>query len=437
MLKIEVMEAIFYCERPSTRLTYIVDYIFTQLLGVKVYVTHKEVDYQSFIGIRCNYSGTKICSKEVHIKPHGLLYEQGVEEQVVTSFLVGDQPAIFASGPGYDLPFDVFSASFFLLSRYEEYLHFESDIHGRFPARASWAARNNCLGYSVLWEWSKLLRAAFLQKYPRWQPKPPGYVFVPTYDIDLPWAYLHRGLRGWGRVGLDLLKRDWPQVGARWQVQQQGKADPFFTFPRLQKLHNDTGTRPRVFWLLANSTREDINPSWKLEAYQKLIREVSEWSDSGIHPSYYSWQTASVIERDKKRLETIINSGITHSRQHFLRLRLPDTYRALLAAGIRHDYSMGFAAQPGYRAGTTEPFFWYDLKEDKMTELLVHPFGVMDVTLKQYLGYSAEEAVEALKDMQEYCQKEGLQFCTLWHNSSFSSLHGWDGWWEVYEGLQK
>ncbi len=435
MLKIEVMEAIFYCEKPGPRLTYIVDYIFTQLLGLKVYITHNQVEYQSFIGIQCNYSSTKLSVREVQVKPHGLLHEQGIREQVVASFLAGELPAIFASGPGYDLSFDIFSAGFFVLSRYEEYLPFEPDQHGRYPAQISWAHRNNCLSFPILWEWTKLLKEALQEKHPLWQPRSPGYACLPTYDIDLPWAYLHRGLRGWGRVGLDLLKGDWPQVRARWQVKCQGRDDPFFTFPRLQGLHAATGVRPRIFWLLANSSREDINPSWKLNVYQKLIREVSEWSDAGIHPSYYSWQSASIIEQDKKRLESISGLEITHSRQHFLRLDLSTTYRALLAAGIRHDYTMGFASEPGYRAGTATPFRWYDLERDEETELWIHPFAVMDVTLKQYRGYSAQEAAAVLQDLKGYCQKEELPFCTLWHNSSFSDLHGWGGWWEVYEDL--
>jgi hypothetical protein len=232
-----------------------------------------------------------------------------------------------------------------------------------------------------------------------------------------------------------LLKGDWPQVRNRWQVQFQGQEDPFFTFPLLRKLHETTGVRPRIFWLLADSSREDINPSWKLSAYQQLIREVSAWSDAGIHPSYYSWQTDRIIQRDKKRLEAISGAAITHSRQHFLRLRLPDTYRALRAAGIRHDYTMGFASEPGYRAGTAVPFLWYDLEREEVTELWIHPFVVMDVTLRRYRGYAAQEAATVLQEMKHYCQKEALPFCTLWHNSSFSNLHGWGGWWEVYENL--
>ena len=42
-------------------------------------------------------------------------------------------PVFFQTTSDSDIPFDVFAASFFLVSRYEEYLEFQPDAHGRFP----------------------------------------------------------------------------------------------------------------------------------------------------------------------------------------------------------------------------------------------------------------------------------------------------------------
>lgn len=429
------MEAILYCEEPSPRLNYIAEYLFETLLGIRVVVTHHEAEYQSFVGLRCNYSKTTLTKEEVHIRPQSLLFEKGIKEQLITSSLVEGIPVCYSIGPGYSLPFDVFSASFFILSRYEEYLPYTADQHGRYPAKQAWAQRNNCMSYPIVWEWTKLLARALQKAFPQWEPTPPGYRFIPTYDIDIPWAYSHRGLRGWGRAGLDLFRGNWPQLQARWCTQTRQAEDPYFTFPRLAKLHQETGVKARIFWLLANPSKEDINPSYRLPAYQRLIRKVANWSSTGIHPSYYSWQEMAIIKRDKKRLEEITGQEITHSRQHFLRWQLPVTYRELLAAGIQHDHSMGFAEVVGYRAGTTEPFRWYDLEQEVCTDLWVHPFAAMDVTLKQYLQYAPEKAKERLLAMQAYCQEEKLSFCTLWHNSSFSEVHGWAGWWKAYQAL--
>jgi hypothetical protein len=93
---------------------------------------------------------------------------------------------------------------------------------------------------------------------------------------------------------------------------------------------------------------------------------------------------------------------------------------------------MGYADAPGYRAGTSEPFYWFDLEHNTVTELLVHPFVVMDVTLRKYLALPPEEAQERIQRLRAYCSAQGLSFTTLWHNSSFAPHHGWAGWEQVY-----
>ncbi|PSR13118.1 MAG: hypothetical protein C7N36_09235, partial [Bacteroidetes bacterium] len=148
-----------------------------------------------------------------------------------------------------------------------------------------------------------------------------------------------------------------------------------------------------------------MNPPYDNNAYQQLIRSTTTWSDSGIHPSYRSFGNLARLRTEQQRLATILDQPVSHSRQHFLRLQLPQTYQQLLAAGIRHDYTMGYAEVPGYRAGTTEPFRWYDLNREQTTDLWVHPFVAMDVTLQNYQGLSASAAADYLQELQTYCRR--------------------------------
>jgi len=134
-------------------------------------------------------------------------------------------------------------------------------------------------------------------------------------------------------------------------------------------------------------------------------------------------------------LEKIVDLPITDSRQHFLKLRFPETYRRLIAAGIQVDYSMGYADDTGFRAGMGVPFPWYDLKREECTALMIHPFVAMDVTLQQYLGLHAEEALARIKDLHQEVSSLGGPLCLLWHNSSFYGEAGWVGWKEMYEEM--
>ena len=80
-----------------------------------------------------------------------------------------------------------------------------------------------------------------------------------------------------------------------------------------------------------------------------------------------------MIRVEKQRLEHILGETVYHNRFHFLRFTLPQSYQQLLACGISDDYSMGYADQIGFRAGTCTPFYFYDLENEIQTTLKVHP----------------------------------------------------------------
>ena len=429
------MKILFYSTVFSSRLDYIVSFFLKNLLGTNYRIVNNINEYKAFHGVKINYSNTTISDNEIWIKPHALLFEQNIKQQKIQINHINEVAVFFYHQKNADLTFDLFAASFYLLSRYEEYLPFKADRHGRFSASQSLAYKNGFIKQPIIHLWLKQLIDALQIKFPSFIPKSTKYVFKPTYDIDIPWAFKHRGLRGWVRAGLDVTSAKWPLVKARYQVQIGQKNDPFYCFDELKTKHREYDIRPQIFWLIANPGKEDINPNYHLPAFQNLICSTARWSDPGLHPSYQSNKQLTLLQIEKKRLENILQHPITRSRQHFLKLRFPQTYRQLVKAGIQHDYSMGFADSVGYRAGTSEPFSWYDLEKEAVTNLKIHPFVAMDVTLRQYLGFYPEEATEQLRSLQDFCKKNKLTFSTLWHNSSFSHLHGWKNWGDVYWAL--
>ena len=111
------------------------------------------------------------------------------------------------------------------------------------------------------------------------------------------------------------------------------------------------------------------------------------------------------------------------------------TYRNLLENGIEEDYTMGYADSVGFRAGTSQPFYWYDLESDKVTTLKVIPFCIMDVTLRKYLGHSPDAAIELISGLVNTLKSVGGHCSFIWHNSSFYAAEGWKGWDRVYTQL--
>jgi hypothetical protein len=160
---------------------------------------------------------------------------------------------------------------------------------------------------------------------------------------------------------------------------------------------------------------------------------MADYVQVGIHPSWASSKDSSKLPKEIKRLEIITNREITRSRQHFLKLDLPTTYRRLIDLGIREDYTMGYASQVGFRAGTSLPFYFYDLDMETQTQLLIHPFAVMDGTLNEYMELPVDDAQYLVKELMDRVKKVNGTFISLWHNETVSDNRHWQDWKQVYE----
>ncbi len=104
------------------------------------------------------------------------------------------------------------------------------------------------------------------------------------------------------------------------------------------------------------------------------------------------------------------------SRQHFVRMQFPDTYEALIKADISEDFSMGYASIAGFRASIASPFYFYNLKKEKETELIVYPFVFMDTTLSDYQNLPPEKYLEAVIPLIAETKAVDGTLVGIWHN---------------------
>lgn len=435
----KVMEVmVFVHGAVSGRLAYTLDLVLGRLLGCSWKATSRLDEYLSFPYIRLNYSHQRHAEREVWLRPQGLLDEKNIRSDLPLH--AGRNPAglpyLFKDkgNTGPDIDFDLLAAGFFMASRYEEYLPFEADGYGRFPAAASLAARAQWLHEPVVQQWADWLGRCMAKVFALPPFPTPVFQRLLTYDIDIPWAYALRGWRGWARASADLLGGKWAFSRQRLAAALGREPDPYDTFNYLDALHQRlSGPQPAYFMLMAPRGPFDPGAPPTHPRLKRLAARLAQRYAVGIHPSYRSNEPTGQLEREIRYLTQALERPITISRQHFLKLRFPHTYRRLLEAGIREDYSLAFADAPGFRAGLAIPFLWYDLERDHTTELLLIPTTFMDVTLRDYLKLGPEAAAAQIRSLRAGLQKYGGWQVSLWHNSSFSPLHGWAGWREVYE----
>ena len=122
---------------------------------------------------------------------------------------------------------------------------------------------------------------------------------------------------------------------------------------------------------------------------------------------------------------------------HFIKINIPYHYRNLIKNKIHHDYSMGFPSSPGFRAGTAYNFYFFDLLDNISTDLLLHPFSVMDVSLRDYLSLNQDESSSLIKVIIDNIHQVNGTFISIWHNESLSYSDSWKNWDSVYENMIK
>ena len=329
-----------------------------------------------------------------------------------------------------EIPYDIISPAFVLLSRYEEYDTTAVDEHGRFPYKGSLAEKYDIVEIPLVDEYALWLRNA-VEKYcpgkiPFQSRKPK---IVPTHDIDLLYRFKNcfQALRS--IFGRDLLiNRDFEMVRKSLAEYRAWKRDNFkdpyiLSILKFSEMEHAAGHEPVFFFKALNQGEEDasydIRDTRLSSVWQGLWNEEAVF---GLHGSYKSADDVGSLCLERERLESCLSypkRSVTHARQHFLRAHFAGNLNSLdlwQEAGITDDYTLGFAERCGFRCGTCHPYPLYDVRNDRVTNITEHPLIVMDGTLFDYMKLPVNEAKALALKLKQRCLDVEGDFVILWHN---------------------
>ncbi|MGA3014199.1 MAG: polysaccharide deacetylase family protein [Bacteroidales bacterium] len=422
-----------FMPRISKRAEYIFYLLLRDLMGVEMILTDRLEDYSSYSGPRIEYNDFPM-GKGLFIQCCGLLQEKSVKSQDCNLFTYNNIPAFFPIKDSRSaLPFDLFAASFYLVTRYEEYLPFAPDKFGRFNASDSITTIGNFLRIPVVNLWMEMLKEHLRIAYPLLKFHEKKYRFIPTIDIDHAFAYKqHSIIRTIGGSIRSMMIGDLKKLAERIKVLLGRLKDPYDQYDFIREIHERFGLNPYYFVLFADYGRNDNNVSLSGSLFCQLIRTLDYLKTLGIHPSLASGTNPDILQSEINGLSELLGHQIYTSRQHFLKVSFPHTYRDLIKNGITDDYSLAYASNPGFRAGVADPFPFFDLIANKAERLIIHPVTLMDVTLKDYLGVDPAEAIALVRSFVDTVKALNGEFVTIWHNESFHYSGRWKGWEEVY-----
>ena len=402
---------IIYTEKITPRIEYIFDFIFREFSGIDSKISSDFNEFQQINSPKINFSN-QFLDHEINFNVDELLLENDIQSTINYHSL------------------NPIGKCFYWLSRYEEYLEkpHQFDEHQRFLGLE--------LDYSqpIVDLICIEIQNQIKEKYPTLQFKKREFKQINTHDVDYAWKYLHHSPTiKYGSLAKKVVKGDFKNFKHQINVLTKRKKDPYETFNYYEILAKQHQIETIFFWLLGNYSTFDKNHSYKNKHQIELIRSISNWAKIGIHPSYQSNSSEYQLKQEINRLNQILKQPINSSRQHFIKLSFPHTYQQLLTNGIQEDFTMGFSHKTGFRAGTSTPFKWFDLSRNEQTLLTIYPFVAMDVTLRNYLKLTSEDAIIELKNLKQTIKKVDGTFITLFHQSNLSE--DWLPWKKVYESI--
>jgi len=413
---------LIYADKQTPRLEYIVSTLFQR----KASITNHLEQFKAYDGPRINYSKIAITDILCHIYPHGILEQKNIVQQEINIIQWKGYPAFFETNG--TIPFDFFSAAFYLITRYEEWLPHQKDAYGRYQPEQSLAYQYGFLQFPLVNFWLEQLTKELSIDLPY------HFSIKPSYDIDMAYSYLHHSsIRNTLGYFKHLIQLKLNQVVERLQVLAGTQNDPYDVYDWLHLLHKSLALKPLYFFLIASkrdALHKNISPS--STAMQALIKAHAKKYKIGIHPSVVQQNAEQSLKKELKLLAQIIQQPIKHSRQHYIHLNFPETYETLVHTGVEADYSMGYPQINGFRASYTKSFNWFNLAINQSTELVIYPFCYMDATTIFNEKKTITEATKVLDEFYALYKIYGGNFIPIFHNNFLTKQPAFIDWRNMY-----
>lgn len=429
--------------------SYIIDVILSQFLNLKFEIkTYPGKDYLLLIDknkkvIIKDYFFSHISQKDGYLHkthlPKNIKYITQKSVPFIPEFnmpVIYGTPEILIKDHEIISGVDIFSSSFFMLTRWEEYVITKRDSHNRFPGEESIAYKNGFLNRPVVNEYTEMLWNMFQHLGYRGERKKRTFQVVPTFDVDVPlkYPYLLSGLK---QIVGDIIKRRNFQQALKTFFEKTAvhfklKQDPYNTFEKLLKSVKVHSMTPYFYFMSGGNVRYDNRDCLNHPFVKKLVLDLKQHEAVvGIHPGYETYNNPKELLRQKQELEQTFETTFTVSRQHFLRFEVPQTWQYLETAGVLYDSSMNYASKEGFRCGVCYDFPVFNILTRQTLKIREIPLLFMDgnfATYQSHLSYL--ECKKSLSFLIKKVRRYGGAFVFLWHNSNFSGMK-----WKRYSGL--
>ena len=413
----------------TRRIEYIFKHVFNRLLLKEINFTSEVDDFINYKGPKISYCQKQL-SSEYFIKSNTILLEQGISDIDIEVKKWNDLKCFFYNDK-CSFPFDIFSASFYLLSRYEEYLPHLKDDYGRFSCQESIAYKNDFLEEPMIDIWVQNFKISLQKFFPKLSFNSKNYIVKTIIDVPSVYYYKSKGfLRTIGGTFSDLFRFKFLNIYTRFLVILALKNDPYDNFKWIINRQKKSKSKFLFFFLVGKFSTYDKNISLVKRSFTNIIKYVSDYSNVGLKLSFFALNDLDVLNKEKKDLESFTKRNLILSRNSFSKVNLPITYRNLIKLNIKEDYTMGYVNKIGFRASTCSPFLFYDIDNEIQTPLTIYPYCFIDYSLLSINSFLDKK--EKIIDIINKVKSVNGVLTTVFHNYTFSNENRWKRFKELF-----
>lgn len=445
MLKIEFPEG-YKAER-----SYIIELMLGEFLGLDTELTAKPGLSATLIHLE-NSNVLEINDaffKELFHRDEDYLDSKYIPARVVYCLLdeapeknlvgIYGQPVIVVEEKKIYCGIDLFASAFFMLTRWEEYVHQDRDIRDRFPAKSSLAYRSGFLSrpvvneyVEIIWQWLEKLDVGQKRKQRCFE-------MINTHDIDRLRLF-QRPVDYIGKPVKAFLTERKPSAlihHSKLALQSLAGNDPYFVFDYFMDISERYDIKSHFFFMAGGKTIYDDGYDIRAGAARDVITRIAQRGHViGIHPSYDTFNNPGMLSLEINRLRELVGADVVCGRQHYLRFSVPDTWQHWDDNNMQWDSSLAYWEQPGFRCGTCYSYPIFNVLSKKTLALREKPLTVIDGSLVVSHNQSPDQAMSTIGYYLDKVKRYSGEFVFLWHNSSFEYLV-WKDYRQVFEDTVK
>lgn len=411
---------LIFTKKQTPRITYTFKQVCWNILGIQVKFTSKIEEFIAHDGMKLSYGKQKM-GNEFFVQQTDLLLEQGISDLDIHIDAWEETPCFFRVSEHSDLPFDIFAASFYLLSRYEEYQPYVKDEFGRYPAEESLAYNEGFLPLPVVDIWAEKFKKILMARFPNKVIEKKFFENTTLIAVSQAYLYKKKGIvRTAGGSFRDFFNFRLRSVLERFKVLVLRKKDPYDVYADVVNFAKKHQFKLHFMFQLSNYSMVNKNIGYHKRKYHSLIKSMADYAKVGLLPGDEALLDFGVLKVEKKRFESIVNTPLKFTLNDRFALNLPETFNNFDKIEIQRDFSMGYVNKIGFRAGTSIPFLFYDLSLERISPLLLQPYVFNSIVLKDLGLKNAKKQLQEVKlEIEKVSGSLGLVF----EISHFSTLN--------------